>query len=171
MMLKRTPGAGAMGSFNRLRWFFAILREAGKGSWAVARILALVGIVGLALISDQAVSAQTQTITEQVAQGCKSELEAYCKNVTRGEGRVLACLYAYQDKLSGQCEYALYDAAVRLERAVNALTYLASECREDITTHCKNVQAGEGRILQCLKDNQGKLSQACTQAFADVEVE
>lgn len=60
---------------------------------------------------------------------------------------------------------------MRLERAINARTYIASECREDITTHCKNVQAGEGRILQRLKDNQGKLSRACTQAFADVEVE
>jgi Cysteine rich repeat len=170
-MLKKTLGAGAMGSFNRLRSFFAIPRGAGKRSWTVARIPALVGIAGIALIFSQAVSAQTQTITEQVAQGCKNELETYCKNVTRGEGRVLACLYAYQDKLSGQCEYALYDGAVRLERAINALTYLASECREDIATHCKDVQAGEGRILQCLKDNQGKLSGACAQAFADVEVE
>jgi len=46
----------------------------------------------------------------------QTEIETYCKAVTPGEGRILACLYAYQDKLSGKCEYALYNAAVRLER-------------------------------------------------------
>ena len=59
--------------------------------------------------------------------GCKKELNTHCKKVTAGEGRLLACLYAYSDKLSGQCEYALYDAAVQLERAVAALALL-SEC-------------------------------------------
>jgi len=57
-----------------------------------------------------------QTLIDTVANGCKAELEKYCKNVTPGEGRVLACLYAYGDKLSGRCEYALYDASVQLER-------------------------------------------------------
>jgi hypothetical protein len=28
-------------------------------------------------------------------EGCKTELNTYCKNVTAGEGRLLACLYAY----------------------------------------------------------------------------
>ena len=41
----------------------------------------------------------------------EAELETYCKDVTPGDGRILACLYAHGDKLSGQCEYALYDAA------------------------------------------------------------
>ena len=57
-----------------------------------------------------------ESLIETVANGCKTELETYCKTVTPGEGRVLACLYAYGDKLSGKCEYALYDAAARLER-------------------------------------------------------
>lgn len=62
-------------------------------------------------------------LIETVANGCKTEIATYCKDVKLGEGRILACLYAYQDKLSGKCEYALYDAAARLERAVAALSY------------------------------------------------
>jgi hypothetical protein len=42
------------------------------------------------------------------------------------------------------------DAAVRLERAVAALSYGATECKADIDKHCTAVQAGEGRILECL---------------------
>lgn len=58
---------------------------------------------------------------DAVLHGCKSELETFCRNVTPGEGRLLACLYAYEDQLSGRCDYALYDASAQLERAVAAL--------------------------------------------------
>lgn len=109
-----------------------------------------------------------ESLIETVATGCQTEIATYCKDVTPGEGRVLACLYAYQDKLSGKCEYALYDASARLERAVAALTYLANECAADLAEHCSNVQAGEGRLLECLEANQAKLSDRCKGAFKDV---
>ena len=107
-------------------------------------------------------------IVETVDKGCKKELTSYCKDVTPGEGRILACLYAHSDKLTGQCEYALYDAAVQLERFVAALTYVANECDGDIDKFCANVAIGEGRILKCLDDNANKISKRCTQALKDV---
>jgi hypothetical protein len=107
-------------------------------------------------------------LIETVANGCKTEIETYCKTVTPGEGRILACLYAYQDKLSGKCEYALYDAAVRLERAVAALSYVANECEADLAANCAGVRAGEGRLLQCLEKNEAKVSQRCKGALKDV---
>jgi hypothetical protein len=109
-----------------------------------------------------------ESLIETVANGCKTEIESYCKDVTPGEGRILACLYAHQDKLSGKCEYALYDASARLERAVAALTYLANECAADLAEHCSGVEAGEGRLLECLKKNEAKLSGRCKGAFQDV---
>ncbi len=108
------------------------------------------------------------SLTQIVADGCKTEIETYCKKVTPGEGRVLACLYAYGDKLSGKCEYALYDAAARLERAITALTYLANECSRDLETYCSDVAAGKGRLLKCLEDNEEKISSRCKQALAVV---
>jgi hypothetical protein len=109
-----------------------------------------------------------EDIIESVAKGCEKELTSYCSNVTPGEGRVLACLYAHNDKLSGQCEYALYDAAVQLERFVAALSYLANECDADLENFCSAVEAGEGRLLECLDDNSKKISARCTQALKDV---
>jgi Cysteine rich repeat len=106
----------------------------------------------------------------QVLEGCNSELVQYCPEITPGDGRLLACLYAHGDKLSGQCEFALYDAAVRLERAIDAITYVASECRAELETHCANVEVGEGRVAQCLKDHASELSPGCNQALTDVGV-
>ena len=111
--------------------------------------------------------AMAQGLVETVATGCQKELAAYCKDVTPGEGRILACLYARADKLSGQCEYALFDAAAQLERAVGALTYLASECGDDLEKHCADVQAGEGRLLDCLDKNKKKTSSRSRQALKD----
>lgn len=128
-------------------------------------LMMCVAIVSLGIAGN--LSAQ-ETLIETVANGCQTEIATYCKDVTPGEGRVLACLYAHQDKLSGKCEYALYDASARLERAVAALTYLANECAADLAEHCAGVQAGEGRLLECLKANEAKLSSRCKGAFQDV---
>lgn len=109
-----------------------------------------------------------QSLVETVANGCKVEIEDYCKAVTPGQGRVLACLYAHGDKLSGQCEFALYDAAAQLERAVAALSYVVNECAADLDQLCQDVRAGEGRLLECLEKNDPKVSSRCKQALENV---
>jgi len=127
------------------------------------------GMLTIALLILTAIPALAgKDLIQTVADGCKTELETYCKDVTPGEGRVLACLYSRSDKLSGQCEYALYDAAVQLERAVAALSYVVNECKEDLQAHCANVQAGEGRLQKCLEKNDAKVSERCKQAQKDV---
>jgi hypothetical protein len=102
---------------------------------------------------------------ETVKTGCKAELETFCKDVTPGQQRVLACLYAFGDKLSSQCEYALYDAAAQLERAVAVLTFLINECGDDANKVCPKVQMGEGRIVQCLDQNRSQVSNRCVLAL------
>ena len=109
-----------------------------------------------------------QDLVETVANGCKTELEKYCNQVTPGQGRVLACLYAYGDKLSSRCEYALYDAAVQLERAVAALSYVANECDADMEKYCESIEPGEGRLLECLEKHDKEVSGRCKQAIKDV---
>lgn len=109
-------------------------------------------------------------LVQSVIDGCKKELQTYCKDVTPGDGRMLACLYAHGDKLSGQCEYALYDAAVQLERAVAALGFVVNECRDDLETLCSGVPAGQGRLLNCLEKNDAKVSNRCKQALKDTGV-
>ena len=112
-----------------------------------------------------------ESIVNTVAEGCEPELRTYCGDVLVGEGRVLACLYAYSDKLSGKCEYALYDAATQLERFVDALSYLAQECNDDLEKYCSSVRAGEGRLAECLIEKKDKISNRCNQAMKDVGLE
>ena len=107
-------------------------------------------------------------LVQTVVNGCKKELETYCKDVTPGEGRVLACLYSRSDKLSGRCEYALYDAAAQLERAVAALSYAINECRDDLEKLCSEVPAGQGRLLNCIEKNDKQVSGRCKQAIKDI---
>lgn len=131
------------------------------------RAFSIIGVVMVAIGVAGNLSAQ-ESLIDTVANGCKTEIATYCKDVKPGEGRILACLYAYEDKLSGKCEYALYDAAARLERAVAALTYVAKECEADIVANCSGVKAGEGRVLQCLEKNEAKVSKRCKGAIKDV---
>jgi len=123
-------------------------------------------VIGMVLVFSGAVSAQ-QALIDSVVKGCDKELKTYCKDVTPGEGRGLACLYAFEDKLSAQCEYALYDAAAQLERAINALAYAANECRDDLTKYCADIKPGQGRLVQCIEKNDAKVSSRCKQALKD----
>ena len=105
-------------------------------------------------------------LTETVKNGCKAELGTYCKDVTPGDGRVLACLYAHSDKLTAKCEYALFDAAVQLELAISALVYAAYECEDDLDEFCADVPVGEGRLLDCIAKNKNKVSKRCLDALS-----
>jgi len=125
-------------------------------------VMALVMVIGVG--SSFAQKGPVETARE----GCKKELDTYCKTVTPGEGRILACLYAYEDKLSGKCVYALYEASNQLERTVMALRYLANECKSDISLLCADTKPGEGRIIKCLEKNDAKVSSRCKQAAKDV---
>jgi Cysteine rich repeat len=142
-------------------------------------VQAFLGLVAACLITpvggqtpaQDVIAAMQGELATQVLEGCNAELTQYCAEVTPGEGRLLACLYAYEDKLSGQCEHALYDAAARLERAIGTITYVANECRSELETHCTGVEVGEGRVAQCLKDHAAELSPGCSQALTDVGVQ
>ena len=109
-----------------------------------------------------------ETLLKSVKEGCEKELGSYCKEVTPGEGRILACLFAFEDKLSPRCEYALYDASAQLQHAVASLSYGANECKADLEKHCSKVEAGGGRLMECLKKNEKDLTARCKTAMKDI---
>ena len=112
-----------------------------------------------------------ETLLEHVVAACESDLQNYCSTVTPGEGRLLHCMAAHSDKISGRCEYAFYQAATLLEQLTAAINYLAAECAVDIETHCSNVAMGEGRILACLGDHEAEIAESCKNAIADTVAE
>jgi len=116
--------------------------------------------------------AQAQdSLVEHVLESCKVELETFCSQVTPGQGRLLHCAAAHEDKLSGQCNYALYQAASIMEQMAVALAHLAQQCKTDVQTLCSDVKEGDGRILMCLEEQADGVSDACKQAISDVTSE
>lgn len=111
-----------------------------------------------------------EDMVRTVKEGCSQDIKTFCPKVTPGEARILACLYAYGDKISSRCEYALYDASVQLERRVNAINYVASECRQDLSAYCSEIKSGGGRLLNCLDQHKSQVSARCKQAVKDVGI-
>jgi len=132
------------------------------------RSLITVMVMAVFLMTGASAMAGQNDLEQIVADGCKAELDKYCAMVTPGEGRVLACLFAYQDKLSNKCEYALYDVAAQLERAVAAMTYVVAECNNDLEKYCMDVAPGDGRLKDCIDKNSANVSDRCKSAMKDV---
>ena len=112
-----------------------------------------------------------ETLLDHLVDACKTDIENYCSQVTPGEGRMLHCMAAHEDKISGRCEYAFYQAATLLEQVSAAVNYLASQCGADIEKHCGEVELGEGRVLACLDAHHDELADSCKDAIDDTVAE
>ena len=130
----------------------------------------LVAVVGIFLLGGAGASAQDDVV-DGILKACQPEIEAYCSQVTPGDGRLLACFYAHGDKISPHCEYALYEGAAALEQFAAAITYLATECHDDLLKFCGEVEMGEGRVGTCLLEHKAEVTEACSQAIDDTGLE
>jgi hypothetical protein len=55
-------------------------------------------------------AAYAQEITAAQREACSGDFEKYCKSVTPGGGRIIACLQKESDKLTPACKKALIAA-------------------------------------------------------------
>ena len=94
---------------------------------------------------------------ETVEGACAKDIQKFCGSVTRGEGRLVTCMQAFDDQLSRRCQWALYRVSRHLEGAVNRVEKLADACWNDIETQCGDAE----RIGQCILEKKGSLSAAC----------
>ncbi|HVP65677.1 MAG TPA: cysteine rich repeat-containing protein [Anaeromyxobacteraceae bacterium] len=127
------------------------------------RLVASIAAGLLVLAGGRAQAAEN--VVENVKKACEKELSTFCQGVREGEGRLLACLYAREDQVSLKCDQALYEAAVQLQQAIEALRFVAAECREDALKTCGDVVVGEGRVRACLQKSEKTLSERCRSAL------
>ena len=144
------------------------------------RLLAKFGILPLlAVLSTGSVSAQTDTgkailekLTAKVTKlesACAKDIKKYCRNVTPGEGRILYCMQAYEDKISTKCDFELEEAATSVLTAAEALKDGVVACKAEIAGVCGKVQPGQGRIAACLLANKSTASTGCAEAIKKIE--
>src|SRR4051812_7061106 len=109
--------------------------------------------------------ALAQDKTEQwkafLQSSCGKELKTYCKGVTSGQGRYLACLYSREDKLPAKCNEAVLASTERLALALTAVGNSVRACDADAKRLCNGVVAGDGNLLGCLAQARRSVSAAC----------
>ena len=144
------------------------------------RLLAKLGLLpSLALLLTGPVCAQAdlgktilEKLTARVAKlesACASDIKKYCRTVTPGEGRMIYCMQAHEDKISVKCAFELEEAATNVQTAADALKDGLIACKAEITGVCGKTVPGQGRIAACLIANKSTASSGCAEAIKKIE--
>ena len=144
------------------------------------RLLAKFGLLPfLALLLTGPVCAQAdlgktilEKLTAKVAKlesACASDIKKYCRTVTPGEGRMIYCMQAHEDKISVKCAFELEEAATNVQTAADALKDGLIACKAEITGVCGKTVPGQGRIAACLIANKSTASSGCAEAIKKIE--
>ena len=100
---------------------------------------------------------------------CASDIKKYCKDVTPGEGRMIYCMQAHEDKISPKCAFELGETAGSVQATSDILKDGVIACKAEITGVCGKIQPGQGRIAACLIANKSTASKDCADAIQKVE--
>ena len=144
------------------------------------QLLARFGVLSsLVILSVGSASAQTnlgKTIVDKLAakitkleNACAGDIKKYCRTVTPGEGRMIYCMHAHEDKISPRCAYELGETAGSVQATSDLLKDGVIACKAEISGVCGKIQPGQGRIAACLIANKSTASKDCADAIQKVE--
>jgi hypothetical protein len=102
---------------------------------------------------------------EMIEGACASDVRNFCGNVTRGEGRLVLCMQAYDDQLSRRCQFALYRVSRNLESVLSRVDRIADACWNDIQDKCGDAD----KIGQCVMEKRASLAQPCQTVINDLQ--
>jgi hypothetical protein len=91
---------------------------------------------------------------------CRADIAALCPNLTPGKAdhaAIAQCLMSQQDKVSAPCKTEMEQMKAKMEAAKAA-------CQPDVDKFCSSVAKGGGQVMQCLKQHESELSDACKAA-------
>jgi hypothetical protein len=105
----------------------------------------------------------------KLEKSCADDIKKYCSDVTPGEGRMLYCMHAHEDKISPKCAYDLEEAAADVQLSADNLKEAVTACKAEISGVCGKTQLGQGRIAACLFANKSTASKACVEVLGKIE--
>jgi hypothetical protein len=85
---------------------------------------------------------------------CADDVAKFCKDVQPGGGRMAQCLKQHEQELSPACKQHVEDVKKQGQA-------FRAACEDDVLKLCGGVQAGGGRILNCLKQHEQELTPDC----------
>jgi len=112
-----------------------------------------------------------QSLIDQLRDACGEEVRDLCTDISPGNGRLVACLYANENQLAPRCSYVLYQASPHLGDMIAGLTRMANACKADIESLCQDFQPGQGGIAKCLQLRKASVSAGCSEAIAASGIE
>ena len=143
------------------------------------RLLAKIVLLPLGVSISSTAYSQTDmmnVLLERLATGikkietsCGEDLKKYCSTVTPGEGRILYCMQAHEDKISDGCASVLDEVVFQAETTADHLREAVNACRGDIDKFCANTQPGQGRLAACLAANRTSVSTNCAEAVQKLQ--
>jgi hypothetical protein len=92
---------------------------------------------------------------------CAKEISTQCKGIVEGRGRLLACLYSHDSKLSPKCGDTVYGSMERWGMMRAALANVTRVCEADARRLCNGVQPGNGNLIDCLGAARKSVSAKC----------
>jgi Golgi apparatus protein 1 len=145
-----------------------------KHSRAELGLLPLLLVLSVGSVSaqtDVAKSLQEKLVARiaRLQSACGGDIKKYCKAVTPGEGRVIYCLQAYEDKISPACTFELEDSLTKVQASADGLKNAIAACKAEIAGVCGKTVPGQGRIAACLLANKSTASKDCADAITTIE--
>ena len=138
------------------------------------RLLAKIVLLPMCISISSAAYAQTDMMSllrERLAAGfkkletaCGEDVKKFCSTVTPGEGRIMLCMQAHEDKISDGCASTLDEVAYQAEATADNLREAVNACRGDIDKVCATTEPGQGRLAACLATNKTSVSKGCADA-------
>ena len=111
------------------------------------------------------VDARVNAAVQKFQSACGADVQKFCSSVTPGEGRLFFCMLAHEDKISAECDTAIYKGIEQLSNFLDRLEDAAGACMSDIDQYCAHIPPGEGQIAQCLAKNEKSLKSVCKAAL------
>ena len=143
------------------------------------RLLAKIVLLPMCINISSAAYAQTDMMSllgerlaarfKKLETACGEDVKKFCSTVTPGEGRIMLCMQAHEDKISDGCASTLDEVAYQAEATADNLREAVNACRGDIDKVCATTQPGQGRLAACLAANKTSVSKGCADAVQKVQ--
>src|SRR4249920_1746480 len=105
------------------------------------RLLAKIVLLPMCISISSAAYAQTDMMRllgerlaasfKKLETACGEDVKKFCSTVTPGEGRIMLCMQAHEDKISDGCGAALDEVVFQVETTADHLREAMNSCRGD----------------------------------------
>jgi hypothetical protein len=146
-----------------------VISNISRGIAVVALLMTASNVSNAETDIAKAVTDKAEKVITKIQAACATDIKSFCGQVTPGEGRLVLCMMAHEDKLSDKCFTTLVDVGDAVELTVSSAKRAAAVCAPEIDTLCADAKAGGGQIAQCLITNKAKLSASCSAEVAGIE--